>query len=54
MNEAEYREFLGFLFERYVRPRLARVRERHFDHFGWGVVLLSKPGCALRTHGSIH
>jgi hypothetical protein len=33
MNEAEYREFLSFLFERYVRPRLARVRDRHRHHF---------------------
>jgi hypothetical protein len=31
MTEAEYREFLSFLFERYVRPRIARVRE-HYDH----------------------
>ncbi|HYV07306.1 MAG TPA: hypothetical protein VFB82_22110 [Blastocatellia bacterium] len=33
MTEAEYREFLSFLFERYVRPRLARVRDRHRHHF---------------------
>lgn len=33
MTEAEYREFLGFLFERYVRPRITRVRRRHHHHF---------------------
>jgi len=33
MTETEYREFLTFLFERYVRPRLNRVRERHRHHF---------------------
>ena len=33
MTEAEYREFLGFLFERYARPRIARVRHRHRHHF---------------------
>jgi hypothetical protein len=32
MTETEYREFLGFLFERYVRPQLARVRSRHHHH----------------------
>jgi hypothetical protein len=37
MNEDEYREFLSFLFERYVRPRLARALERHFNHFGWEI-----------------
>lgn len=33
MTETEYREFLSFLFERYVRPRLNRVRDRHRHHF---------------------
>jgi hypothetical protein len=33
MTEAEYREFLSFLFERYVRPRIARVRHRYLHHF---------------------
>ncbi len=33
MTEAEYREFLSFLFERYVRPRIARVRHRYRHHF---------------------
>lgn len=28
MNDDEYREFLTFLFERYVRPRISRVRRR--------------------------
>jgi hypothetical protein len=32
MTEAEYREFLSFLFERYVRPRMARVRHRYRHH----------------------
>ena len=32
MTEAEYREFLSFLFERYVRPRIARVRHRYTRH----------------------
>jgi hypothetical protein len=31
MNDQEYAEFMGYLFERYVRPRLPRVR-RHLDH----------------------
>ncbi len=33
MTQAEYREFLSFLFERYVRPRIARVRHRYRHHF---------------------
>ena len=33
MTEAEYREFLSFLFERYVRPRLGRLRRHHVHHF---------------------
>ena len=33
MNKSEYREFLSFLFERYVRPRIARVRHRYRHHF---------------------
>jgi hypothetical protein len=33
MTDAEYREFLSFLFERYVRPRIARVRHRYRHHF---------------------
>jgi hypothetical protein len=33
MTEAEYREFLSFLFERYVRPRLGQLRRRHRHHF---------------------
>lgn len=33
MTENEYREFLTFLFERYVRPRIARVRRRYRHHF---------------------
>lgn len=33
MTEAEYREFLSFLFERYVGPRIARVRHRYRHHF---------------------
>lgn len=33
MTEPEYREFLSFLFERYVRPRIARVRHRYRHHF---------------------
>ncbi len=31
MNDEEYREFLTSLFERYIRPRISRVRRR-FDH----------------------
>jgi hypothetical protein len=31
MTDAEYREFLTYLFERYIRPRLAWVR-RHYAH----------------------
>lgn len=33
MTESEYREFMGFLFERHVRPRIARVRHRYRHHF---------------------
>lgn len=33
MTEPEYREFLAFLFERYVRPRMGRVRRRYRSHF---------------------
>jgi hypothetical protein len=33
MTENEYREFLTFLFERYIRPRIARVRHRYARHF---------------------
>lgn len=32
MTDDEYREFLTFLFERYVRPRLGRVRRRFHHH----------------------
>lgn len=32
MTDDEYRRFLSFLFERYVRPRLPRVRRRHSHH----------------------
>jgi len=32
MSDAEYREFLSFLFERYVRPRVARLRHRYARH----------------------
>jgi sulfatase maturation enzyme AslB (radical SAM superfamily) len=32
MTDEEYREFLTFLFERYVRPRLPRVRRRFHHH----------------------
>ena len=32
MTEAEYRVFLSFLFERYVRPRLRKMRRTH-GHF---------------------
>lgn len=31
MDDHEYTEFMSYLFERYVRPRLPRVR-RHLDH----------------------
>src|SRR5258708_3228529 len=31
MTDQEYAEFMSYLFERYVRPRLPRVR-RHLDH----------------------
>ncbi len=33
MTETEYREFLTFLFERYIRSRTARVRHRYRHHF---------------------
>jgi len=33
MTEAEYREFLSFLFEHYIRPRIAQVRYRYRHHF---------------------
>jgi hypothetical protein len=33
MTESEYRDFLAFLFERYVRPRMGRVRRRYRRHF---------------------
>jgi len=33
MTDAEYREFLTYLHERYVRPRIARVRHRYHHHF---------------------
>lgn len=33
MSEAEYHEFLNFLFERYIRPRIAGVRHRYHHHF---------------------
>src|SRR5579871_2776693 len=33
MNDNEYREFLKYIFERYVRPRLAFLRERYSHHF---------------------
>jgi hypothetical protein len=32
MTDDEYREFLTFLFEHYVRPRLGRVRRRFHHH----------------------
>jgi hypothetical protein len=32
VTDDEYREFLTFLLERYVRPRLARVRRRFHHH----------------------
>jgi hypothetical protein len=31
MNDQEYAEFMNYLFERYVRPRIPRLR-RHLDH----------------------
>ena len=33
LTESEYREFLSFLFESDIRPRLTRVRNRHRHHF---------------------
>jgi hypothetical protein len=32
MTDLEYREFLTFLFERYVRPRIPRIRHRFHHH----------------------
>jgi hypothetical protein len=32
MTDDEYREFLTFLFERYVRPRIPRIRRRFHHH----------------------
>jgi len=32
MSNEEYQEFLAFIFERYVRPRIPRVRRRFFHH----------------------
>ena len=32
MNDQEYAEFMSYLFERYVRPRLPRLRRRMFHH----------------------
>lgn len=32
MTDDEYRAFLGYLFERYIRPRLGRVRRRFHHH----------------------
>ncbi|HEY6253158.1 MAG TPA: hypothetical protein VI685_24640 [Candidatus Angelobacter sp.] len=32
MTDQEYREFLAFVFERYVRPRLSHVRRRFHHH----------------------
>lgn len=32
MTDDEYREFLSFLFERYVRPRIPHVRHRFHHH----------------------
>jgi len=36
MTENEYRELLTFLFERFIRPRIARVRRRYRHPFGDG------------------
>src|ERR1700691_1851753 len=38
MTDDEYREFLTFLFERYVRPRIPRIRSSFHHHMGdeWG------------------
>lgn len=33
MTESEYSDFLTFLFERYVRPRIGSVRHRHHDKY---------------------
>ena len=32
MNEAEYKEFMAFLFEHYVRPRMPRLRRHLYHH----------------------
>lgn len=32
MDDQEYAEFMSYLFERYVRPRLPRLRRRMFHH----------------------
>src|SRR5713226_6505232 len=32
MNDQEYSEFMSYLFEGYVRPRLPRLRRRMFHH----------------------
>jgi hypothetical protein len=32
MNDQEYAEFMSYLFERHVRPRLPRLRRRMFHH----------------------
>jgi len=32
MNDQEYAEFMSYLFERYVRPRIPRLRRRMFHH----------------------
>jgi hypothetical protein len=32
MTDQEYSEFMSYLFERYVRPRLPRLRRRMFHH----------------------
>ncbi|HEV8523564.1 MAG TPA: hypothetical protein VGQ71_03605, partial [Terriglobales bacterium] len=32
MTDDEYREFLAFLFERYVRPRIPHLRRRFHHH----------------------
>jgi hypothetical protein len=34
MNDEEYRAFLAFLFERYVRPRVPFIRDRYLHHMG--------------------
>ena len=32
MNEQEYAQFMSYLFERYIRPRLPKLRRRMFRH----------------------